>query len=96
MYNSRRYLCAAALTAGFFSTLSAYGAADPEAKQMTEDFSPQAQSRLAIREAQAAYQDAVNGCKTMKSAERNNCMKEARSNLQADLANAKKMRSSGQ
>jgi hypothetical protein len=91
-----RYFCAAALAIGSFASLSAFGAADPEARQLTEDFSPQAQYRLATREAQAAYQDAITNCKTMKGADRNNCMKEARTNLQADLANAKKMRSSGQ
>jgi hypothetical protein len=91
-----RYLYAATFAAGSFAISPAFGAADPEARQMTEDFSPQAQYRLATREAQAAYQDAITNCKTMKGADRNNCMKEARTNLQADLANAKKMRSSGQ
>lgn len=91
-----RYLCTAALTAGAVMLLPAYGATDSEAKQMTEDFSPQAQYRLATREAQAAYQDALSNCKTMKGADRSNCMKEARTNLQADLANAKKMRGTAQ
>jgi hypothetical protein len=78
-------------TAWALSVPTAYSASDPEAKQMTEDFGPQAQARLATREAQAAYQDAVSNCKTMKGSARNNCMKEARANLQADLASAKKM-----
>lgn len=91
-----RYVYVTALAVGNFAILPVYGATDSEAKQLTEDFSPQAQYRLATREAQAAYQDAVTNCKTMKGAERNSCIKEARTNLQADLANAKKMRSSGQ
>lgn len=91
-----RYLNVAALVAGGIAFLPAYAAADPEARQLTEDFSPQAQYRLATREAQAAYQDAVANCKTMKGADRTACMKEAHTNLQADLANAKKMRSTGQ
>lgn len=96
MSTLNRCLYAAALAVSGMAFLPAYGATDPEARQLTEDFSPQAQYRLATREAQAAYQDAMTNCKTMKGAERNNCMKEARSNLQADLANAKKIRSSGQ
>lgn len=91
-----RYLYAAALAAGGIVLLPACAAADSEAKQLSEDFSPQAQYRLATREAQAAYQDAVANCKSMKGTDRSNCIKDARANLQADLANAKKMHSSGQ
>jgi Tfp pilus assembly protein PilP len=90
------FACTVVLAAaGIVFIPAAYGASDLEAKQMTEDFSPQAQARLATREAQAAYQDAVSNCKTMKGADRNSCMKEARANLQTDISNAKKMQGSG-
>jgi hypothetical protein len=57
-----------------------------EQRQMVEDMSPRAQAQLARREAQAAYQDAVAECKKMRGNQRAACMKEARSNLQNDLA----------
>jgi hypothetical protein len=92
-----RYLSHLTLAVTSVISLNAWAASDPEAaKQMTEDFSPQAQYKLAMREAQAAYQDAVTNCKSMKGVDRTSCMKEARSNLQADLSTAKKARSSGQ
>lgn len=71
-------------------------ASTAEAKQTTEDTSPQAQYQRSKREAQAAYQEALTSCKKMRGTERNSCMKEAKSNLQGDLAEAKKARSSGQ
>lgn len=80
--------------------LPVYAATDTSSKieeqQLTEDFSPQAQYRLATREAHAAYQDALANCRKQKGTERNNCVKEARANLQGDLAEAKKNRSVGQ
>lgn len=67
-----------------------------EERQLTEDFSPQAQYRLATREAHGAYQDALTECRKLKGTERKNCMKEACANLQADLTQTKKNSSVGQ
>jgi hypothetical protein len=80
-------------------SVSAYAAQDAmsraEARQTVEDRTPQAQYQTSKREANAAYQDALAECKKMRSTERTGCMKEAKSNLQSDLAQAKKSLSSG-
>lgn len=62
-----------------------------EARQTTEDTTPRAQYSTSKREAQAAYQEALNDCKKVRGTEKTACMKEARTNLQSDLAEAKKM-----
>lgn len=66
-----------------------------EARQSTEDTSPQAQYKRAQREANAAYRQALTDCRKMNKSERSACEKEAKANLQSDLAEAKKMRSDG-
>ncbi len=86
--------------AGCILTLPAVHAAKSaenkaEAQQMTEDMSPQGQYKIAKKEAAAAYQQALSDCKKMSKAERNSCVKEAKSNYQADLAQAKKALNSG-
>lgn len=62
-----------------------------EARQTVEDTTPRAQYNTSKREAQAAYQEALNDCKKMRGTEKTACMKEARGNLQNDLAEAKKV-----
>lgn len=66
-----------------------------EERQMVEDMSPRGQYRLSQKEANAAYQEALAGCRKMKDADRASCMKEARQNRQADLAEAQKALTSG-
>lgn len=53
--------------------------------------SPKEQHNLAVREAHAAYAEAVRVCKTHARADRSECMKEAKSNLRSDLAYAKSL-----
>lgn len=60
----------------------------PEARQLTEDFSPQAQNERSRREAHAAYGEAAKQCNTLGRSERANCLKNAKSQLQDDLAYA--------
>lgn len=67
-----------------------------EAQQSTEDMSPQGQYKIAKKEADAAYRDALADCKKLSKAERTSCAKEAKANHQADLSQAKKALSSGQ
>lgn len=66
-----------------------------EAQQSKEDVSPQGQYRIAKKEADAAYQEALTNCKKMSKADRTACMKDAKAAHQADLAQAKKEFSSG-
>lgn len=56
-----------------------------------QEMSPKEQYRLAVREAHAAYAEAVRLCKSHAGADRSSCMKEARSNRRSDLAYAKDM-----
>lgn len=76
-----------------------YAAADAmsrvESRQLMEDKTPQARYQTSRKEANAAYQEALAECKKMQSGERSGCMKEARSNLQNDLAEAKRSLGSG-
>lgn len=85
---------------GFFSSGAAGAAQDAmsraEAMQTIEDTTPQARHKTATREAHAAYQEALADCRKMRAAERTPCMKEAKTNLQSDLAEAKKILSSGE
>lgn len=67
-----------------------------EKRQMTEDFSPKAQYRRSMKEAHAAYADALKNCKTMSKGERAACRQEAKQNLQSDLAYAKDQMKSGE
>ena len=80
---------------GFVSATHAAGdqMSKAEARQMVEDKTPQAKYNTSRREAQAAYSEAVSQCKAMRGADKNTCMKEAKTNLQNDLADAKKMMS---
>jgi hypothetical protein len=61
-----------------------------------DDNSAQMQYQRSKREAQAAYQEALADCRKMRASERSACTKEAKTNLQNDLAEAKKALSSGQ
>jgi hypothetical protein len=60
-----------------------------EARQMQEQFTPQAQYRLSEREARAAYQDAVRDCQQMDRTKRSSCVRDARDLLRQDLADAR-------
>ncbi|QDZ27002.1 hypothetical protein [Noviherbaspirillum sp. UKPF54] len=66
-----------------------------EAQQSREDMSPQGQYKIAKKEADAAYREALTNCKKMGKADRVACMKDAKANYQSDLAQAKKEMSSG-
>jgi hypothetical protein len=82
------------LIAGSAFTFTAHAAQDSmskaEARQTVEDTSPRAQYNRARKEAQAAYKEALADCQKMRGAEKTACMKEAKTNLQNDLADAKK------
>lgn len=69
------------------------GTKDPD-RWFKEDATAQARYQTSIKEAQAAYKEALNDCRTMKGSERTACLKEASANLQADLAAAKEQRKS--
>lgn len=56
-----------------------------EQRQMMEDTSPGAQYNRSVREANAAYADAVRECNRMASRQRASCMQEAKSTLKGDL-----------
>ncbi|MDB5855857.1 MAG: hypothetical protein JWR22_3898 [Herminiimonas sp.] len=58
-----------------------------EARQLTEQFTPKAQYRLSRREAYAAYQEALQGCRQNGKADRP-CTQEAKRQLQEDLTDA--------
>ncbi|SNS36577.1 hypothetical protein SAMN06265795_102394 [Noviherbaspirillum humi] len=60
-----------------------------EARQMVPDSTPQQRYNTSRKEAQAAYQEALAACRSMSAGERTSCMKEAKQNLQSDLAYAK-------
>jgi hypothetical protein len=62
-----------------------------EARQVIEDTTPQQKYNTSKREAQAAYQEALNDCNRMRGSEKTACMKEAKENRQNDLAEAKKL-----
>ena len=99
MKNASRLVSSFLIVFGCALTASAHAArgADTkaEARQSTEEMSPQAQYKIAQKEASAAYRDAQADCKKMSKSERTACLKEARSNYQADLSQAKKALSSG-
>lgn len=67
-----------------------------EAQQTTENQTAQSRYQTAKKEANAAYKEALADCRKMRGAERTTCMKEAKANLQNDLAEAKKTMSSGE
>jgi hypothetical protein len=66
-----------------------------EARQLSQDTSPQARSQLARREAHAAHKEAMSACKSLGKAERKACSAEANTNLKNDLNYAKEIRTSG-
>lgn len=66
-----------------------------EQRQMTEDMSPRAQYNRSVKEAHAAYAEAVKECGRMRSAEKTSCMKEAKTNMQSDLASARSQMGTG-
>lgn len=59
------------------------------ARQLREDFSPQAQYRNALREAHAAYGEAMKQCKGMSGSDKTSCINDAKKHLQNDLAYAR-------
>lgn len=60
-----------------------------EERQMMEETGPRAQYGRAVKEANAAYAEAVRECGRMASKQRASCMQEARGNLKDDLASAR-------
>lgn len=99
MHSIMKRIAGLMMIAGSLSLVSANAATDAlrqaEARQLVEDKTPQAQYQTSRKEANAAYQEALVECKKMQGSERSGCMKEARSNLQSDLAEAKRLLSSG-
>lgn len=87
------------VVAGSLLVMSAHAATDAmsraESRQLIEDKTAQAQYQTSRKEANAAYQEALAQCRKMQSGERSGCLKEARSNLQNDLAEAKRSLNSG-
>lgn len=99
MKNHKALASSFLLAVGCALAMSAHAAPPAESKveaqQSTEDMSPRGQYKIAQKEANAAYQQALSDCKKMSKSERAGCMKEAKSNYQSDLAQAKKAMSSG-
>lgn len=60
-----------------------------EERQMIEEPGPRAQYNRAVKEANAAYGEAIRECGRMASKQRASCMQEARANLKDDLASAR-------
>jgi len=60
-----------------------------EERQMVEDTSPRAQYNRSLKEAHAAYAEALKECGKMRGSEKTSCTKEAKTNLNDDLAYAK-------
>lgn len=100
MISLKNLIVSSLMATGCLLAVSANAARDTdskiEARQTIEDPTPQAQYQTLRREANAAYREALAECRKMRGAERNACTKEARSNLQNDLAEAKKTLSTGQ
>jgi len=61
-----------------------------EARWTTPDTTPQQRYNTALKEATAAYQQALEDCKALKGRERADCIKEAKAGHDQDLAEAKK------
>jgi hypothetical protein len=66
-----------------------------EQQQTVEDFTPKGQYLLSKKEAYAAYRDAVAACRQLRGSERSDCNKNAKNNLQGDLAEAQRTITSG-
>ncbi|RJF99154.1 hypothetical protein [Noviherbaspirillum saxi] len=96
----RKYAATMLFATAGISTHAVHAAQDAmsraEARQTVEDRTPQAQFQTSKREANAAYQEALAECKKMRGTDRNKCMSEAKTNLQNDLAEARKALTSGQ
>lgn len=82
----------AAFAQGVVATSSAE--ADSPARWFQEDLTPQARFQTSKKEADAAYKEAVIECKQLVSANRSNCLRDARAQLIQDLESAKKKMSS--
>jgi hypothetical protein len=67
------------------------GTKDPD-RWFKEDATAQARYQTSTKEAHAGYREALKECQPMKGSERAACLKEAKANLQADLAAAKEQR----
>lgn len=65
-----------------------------EARQMKEDTTPRARYNTSRKEANAAYSEAVKACNSMSGKGKTDCLKEARTNLRDDLAQARQTLSS--
>lgn len=76
-------------------SLRGAGNSNAPAHQLTQEFTPQAQYRLARREAYAAYEEMVRRCGQTTGTDRSACMQEARGYLRDDLAYAKQHLQSG-
>ncbi len=95
-YAAMSFLACLLLTTAPVNAAQRQSASKAEAQRMTQDMSAQARYKNARREANAAYKEAVADCRKMRGAEHTTCMKDAKANLQNDLAEAKKTLSSGE
>lgn len=77
-------------------TTSDRDAADIERIPVVVVLSPREQYQLAVREANAAYAEAVRACKAHARTDRTACMKEASANLRSDIAYAKRLMGTGE
>lgn len=94
MHSIMKRIAGLMVIAGSLPLMSAHAATDAmsraESRQLIEDKTPQTRYQTSSKEANAAYQEAIAECRRMQGGERSECMKEARSNLQNDLAEAKR------
>lgn len=99
MITGMRRITLALTTCGYAAGLSAQGMDNAmrraEERQMIEEAGPRAEYNRAVKEANAAYAEAVRECGRMASGQRATCMQEARANLQNDLASARAQSSQG-
>lgn len=64
--------------------------ADP-ARWSNEDLTPQARYQTAKKEAEAGYRENTAQCKSVSSAERRTCSRDARTNFEQEMKDAKKL-----
>jgi hypothetical protein len=62
-----------------------------EERQMVEETGPNAEYNRSVKEARAAYADAVKECGKEARKERASCMKDAKANLTSDLDYARSL-----
>jgi hypothetical protein len=90
-----KHILTLCLLVASMSALSASAAAPDatekdEARWTTPDTTPQQRYETAKKEANAAYQMVLGDCRALSGKEKSDCTKEAKTNYDHDLAEAKK------